>query len=113
MNKKSWYLIAIAIVLGVVYVIHFSGWFKPKLIVISSTKRLGYVQFSLGDFYNLTSVKVVPISALESNKYALPVWELKSQSSSAPTKFFSYGGSIPGMEPIVSNARPDPLQHGS
>ncbi|HEY2083585.1 MAG TPA: hypothetical protein VGI88_12445, partial [Verrucomicrobiae bacterium] len=44
--------------------------------------------------------------------YALPAWELKSDSNSVPTKLFSYGDRIHGMKPIVSNARPDPLIPG-
>jgi hypothetical protein len=112
MNKKSWILIAIAIVLGSVYIIHFSGWFKPKVILISHDQRFGRINFSLGTAYPLTSIKVVPVSALQSNKYALPVWELKSDSNSVPTKIFSYGERIRGMKPLVSNARPDPLEPG-
>jgi hypothetical protein len=112
MNRKSWVLVFIAIALGAVYIIYFSGWFKPKLITISSTKRLGRIQFNLGADYKLTSVKVVPISALESNKYALPVWELKTDTNSAPTRFFSYGETIRGMKPIPG-ATPEPLEPGT
>jgi hypothetical protein len=53
------------------------------------------------------------VSALESNKYALPAWELKSDSNSAPIKMFSYGERIRGMQPIVSNSRPEPLDPGA
>ena len=112
MNKKSWFLIALAIVLGAVYIIHFSNWFKPKVMMISHNERFGEVNFNLGNPYRLTDVKVVSVSALASNKYALPAWELKSDSNSAPIKLFSYGERIHGMKPIVSNARPDPLIPG-
>jgi hypothetical protein len=112
MNKKSWVLIAMAIVLGAVYIIHFSNWFKPKVILISHDERFGRVNFSLGNIYQLTDVKVVSVSALASNKYAFPAWELKSESSSAPIKIFSYGERIRGMKPVVDNARPDPLIPG-
>lgn len=112
MNKKSWILIIIAIVLGAVYIIHFSNWFKPKVILVSHDERFGRINFSLGIPYQLTSIKVVSVSALASNKYALPVWELKSDSNSAPIKIFSYGERVRGMKPIVSNARPEPLTPG-
>jgi hypothetical protein len=112
MNKKSWILIAIAIVLGVVYIIHFSSWFKPKVILISHNERFGEINFNLGNLYRLTDIKVVSVSALASNKYALPAWELKSDSNSAPIKLFSYGDRIRGMKPVVSNARPEPLVAG-
>jgi hypothetical protein len=112
MNKKSWILVAVAIVLGAVYVIHFSNWFKPKVLLISHNERFGRVNFSLGDSYQLTSLKVVSLSEFESNKYALPIWELKSDSNSAPVKMFFYGERLRGMKPPVSNARPEPLAPG-
>ena len=112
MSKKSWVLIAVAIVLGAVYIIHFSSWFKPKVILISHNERFGQVNFNLGNAYQLTDIKVVSVSALASNKYAFPAWELKSDSNSVPTKIFSYGQRIHGMKPPVSNARPEPLNPG-
>src|SRR5213078_2288084 len=86
MNKKNWILIGIAIVLGAVYIIHFSNWFKPKVMAIAHNGRFGQISFTLGDSFKLTSLKVVSVSALESNKYALPMWELKSDSNSVPVK---------------------------
>jgi hypothetical protein len=112
MNKKSWILVALAIVLGAIYIIHFSNWFKPKVILISHDERFGRINFSLGTAYQLTDVKVISVSALASNKYAFPAWELKSDSNSAPIKIFSYGQRIRGMKPVVDNARPDPLVPG-
>jgi hypothetical protein len=112
MNKKTWVLVGIAIVLGAVYLIHFVSWFKPKAILISHNERFGRINFSLGDPYQLTDIKVVSVSALASNKYALPAWELKSESNSAPVKLFYYGERIRGMKPIVDNARPEPLTPG-
>jgi hypothetical protein len=112
MNKKSWALVAIAIVLGAVYIIHFSNWFKPKVMLISHNERFGRINFSLGNAYRLTSLKVVSVTALSSNKYALPVWELKSDSNSVPIKIFSYGERLRGMKPTVSNAKPESLTPG-
>jgi hypothetical protein len=112
MNKKTWILITCAIVLGSIYIIHFTSWFKPKVILVSHNERFGQVNFSLGNPYQLTEVKVVSVSALASNKYALPAWELKSDSNSTPIKIFSYGQGIHGMKPTVSNARPEPLTPG-
>lgn len=112
MNRKTWTLIVAAIVLGAVYIIHFSNWFKPKVILISHNERSGRINFGFGNPCQITSLKVVSVSALSSNKYALPVWELKSDSNSIPTKFFSYGERIRGMKPIVDNARPEQLTPG-
>jgi hypothetical protein len=113
MNKKSWALVSAALVLGIVYVIYFTSLFKPKVMLIAHNERFGRVNFNLGYPYRLTSLKVVSVSALESNKYALPAWELKSDSNSVPIKMFSYGERIRGMQPIVSNARPEPLDPGA
>ncbi len=113
MNKKTWILITLAIVLGAVYIIHFSSWFKPKVMAIAHNGRFGHVNFTLGTPFQLTALKVVSVSALESNKYALPAWELKSDSNSAPIKMFSYGERIRGMKPVLENTRPEPLEPGS
>jgi hypothetical protein len=113
MNKKSWFLVTVVIALGVLYVIYFTNWFRSKHILIADNNRFGPVIFTLGQPYQLTSVKVVSVSALESNKYALPVWELKSDSVSAPIKLFAYGQRIQGMKPAVANARPEALEHGT
>ncbi len=113
MNKKSWFLIAIVVALGVVYVIFFTNWFKSKSILIGDMERFGRVNFTFTEPHELTSVKVFSVSALESNKYALPVWELKSDSNSVPIKYFIYGQRIRGMKPAVANLRPEPLEPGS
>jgi hypothetical protein len=113
MNKKTWILIAVAIVLGAVYIVHFSNWFKPKVMAIAHNGRFGRINFTLGNSYQLTALKVVSVSALESNKYALPAWELKSDSNSAPIKMFSYGERIRGMKPAIENTKPEPLEPGA
>jgi len=113
MNKKNWVLIGIAILLGAVYIIHFSNWFKPKVMAIAHNGRFGQINFTLGDSFKLTSIKVVSVSALASNKYALPMWELKSDSNSVPVKLFAYGERIRGMKPAIENTRPEPLVAGT
>lgn len=67
------------------------------------------VIFALERNYNLTSVKVVSVPELTTNKYAHPVWELVSDSNSPPTRAFQYGGYIRGMHPVVKGERPQPL----
>jgi hypothetical protein len=113
MNKKNWFLIAVVVVLGAVYIIHFSNWFKPKVMAIAHNGRFGHINFTLGNSFKLTSIKVVSVSELESNKYALPMWELKSDSNSVPVKLFSYGERIGGMKPAIESARPEPLIAGT
>src|ERR1700761_6455116 len=113
MTKKTWLLISTAIVLVIAYAIFFSNWFKPKTMLIAHNERFGEVNFNLGYPYRLTALKVVSVSALESNKYALPVWELKSDSNSVPTKMFSYGDHIRGLKPAIADITPEPLEPGA
>ena len=60
----------------------------------------------------LTSLKVIPIHEIETNKYPHPIWYLISDSNSVPTADFTYGCSIGGMRPAVQGATPDPLEPG-
>src|ERR1700757_3815132 len=68
-----------------------------------------YVIFVMEHEYKLTSVKVVSIPELTTNKYAHPVWELISDSNSIPTRTFTYGKRISGMHPTVKGAKAEPL----
>jgi len=113
MNKKSWILVAAAVVLGAVYIIHFSNWFKPKVMTIAHNGRFGSINFTLDNPHRLTALRVVSVSELQSNKYALPVWSLKSDSNSVPIKLFSYGDRIRGMKPEVAGTQPEPLIAGT
>ena len=122
MNKKSFILIAIALALAGVYVIYFTGWLRPRTIHISQTSRLvrfartgaptGRIFFSLGDYYSLTEIKIVPLAALQTGKFAEPVWHLVSDKGSDDVRQFTYGQKINGMNPAVAGARPEPLQPG-
>jgi hypothetical protein len=113
MTKKNWVLIGIVAVLGILYVIYFTNWFRSKTILIGDMERSGHVEFGFNRAYPLTSIKVVSVSELESNKYALPVWELKSDSNSIPIRAFRYGQWIRGMKPAVKGTQPEPLEHGA
>jgi len=121
----------ILVIVGVLLLGGFSlylnrDWFAPETIQIShraspwlqSNRRnrannLGEpVTFILGGYYRLTHLKVVLASEIQTNKYAHPVWELTTESNSAPTTTFVYGGWVRGMHPAVKGARPDPLEPG-
>ena len=120
MNKKNFILIAIALALAGVYVIYFTDWFRPKTIHLSQTSRLvrfarngaqtGRIFFGLGDYYSLTEIKVVPLAALQTNKFTQPVWHLVSDEGSDDVRQFTYGQKISGMDPAVAGSRPEPLQ---
>ena len=129
MNKKNFILIGFALVLFGVYAVYFTDWFRPKTIHISYTNRPArggrsfraaqptspaatQLIFDLGDYYELTEIKAVPLAALKTNKLAQPVWHLVSNEGSDDVNHFIYGQKINGMEPAIEGARPEPLQPG-
>ncbi len=57
----------------------------------------------------LTSVKVIPLAELETNKFPRAAWQMISDSNSVPTRGFLYGGAIPGMRPALKGAIADAL----
>lgn len=68
------------------------------------------VVFSLDHYCRLTSVKAFKAGELATNKYALAIWSLTTESNSVPTASFTYGQRIQGMRPDVKGARPDALE---
>ncbi len=122
MSKKSFILIAIALVLAGVYVVFFNGLFQPKIIQIAKatravrTSRTGattsQVFFALDNDYSLTEVKVVAVAALQTNKLAQPIWHLVSDSGSDDVNLFPYGQQINGMDSAVAGTEAGPLQPG-
>jgi FlaG/FlaF family flagellin (archaellin) len=121
MNKKNFILIAIALALAGVYIVCFTGLFRPKIIQITKANRpvrtsqagatTVQVFFALDNDYSLTDVKVVPVAALQTNKLAQPVWHLVSDSGSDDVSMFAYGERVSGMDPVAS-VEADPLQPG-
>jgi hypothetical protein len=123
MTKKNSILIALVLVLAGVYIFFFTNWFKPQTIKIYHASRamrglrpgaaksdILPVTFGFQRDLELTEVKVIPLAGLETNKDALPIWHLISDSNSVPIKLFFYGQRIRGMKPEVPGARPEPLQ---
>jgi len=90
-----------------------SPWLKARRTGAKRANDLGDpVAFTLSGYYRLTSVKVVLVSEIQTNKYAHPIWSLVSESNSPPTSSFIYGGGIRGLHPAVKGSRPDPLVPG-
>ena len=121
MPRKQWFLLAVALVLAVVYVWHFTDWFQHKDIHISSTARAAFprfrgggtsanVAFRLDQEYRLTEVKVVPLAAWQTNPVVVPVWHLVGNHKSTPIEFFLYGENIGGMKPAIPGVKPGPLE---
>lgn len=123
MNKKNFVLVGLLLVLAVIYVVAFTDWFRPQTIHISYTSRpIRFVArgqqpadtliFGLGQDYELTEIKVVPLAALQTNQFAQPLWHLVGDPASPAINHFIYGQRIKGLAPAVKGSRPEPLQPG-
>jgi hypothetical protein len=130
MTSKQWLLIALAVVLGGLSLYLNRDWFAGEVIQIHSRSRparAGFLRrgrtapkptatdpvfFAFDRKLKLTSLKVIPVSEIETNKYPHPILDFVSDSNSIPIGEWSYGLPIRGMHPAVKGATPDPLQPG-
>jgi hypothetical protein len=123
MTRKSWMLVGLALALAVAYAVFFMNWFKPATIrIYHLTRPTGYAMrtgrdvpvppmtFGLEGSYRLTEIKAVVLAEWQTNRHALPAWDLVSDSNSVPVNFFTYGQHIRGMRPAVPGTRPQSLQ---
>ena len=111
MNKRTVFLIIVALAMGVAYVLKFTDWLGTKNIQILFTSRGGGAVFGLdGKEYQLTRVKVFRLDEAATNKYAHATWHLVSKAGSQPVTQFVYGNPITGMQPDMPNSQPEPLQ---
>jgi hypothetical protein len=127
-NKNAILITAVFLLVGSIYFYLYRDWFRQGDIQIFHTIRPkpagrshrgpaapsadpspNVLSFGMAHDYKLTSIKVVPLSDLNTNKYPHPIWELVSESNSAPARAFSYGTPIKGMHPRVKGAEPDIL----
>ncbi len=114
------------VLLACLYVVFFTDLFAAKSIEVTPMIRPSRilapkpsdpfqpsvfpVTFLMRGNWNLTSIKVVSVQELKTQKYPVPVWHLISDSNSVPTRSFFYGERIRGMKPGIPRARPEPLQ---
>jgi hypothetical protein len=129
MTIKQCMLIVLALVLGGLSLYLNRDWFAREDIQIyhrSRPARTGLFRrgkpapatatdpicFAFSRKLRITSLKVIPVSDIETNKYPHPIWELVSDSNSVPTVEWAYGLPIRGMRPAVKGAIPDPLEAG-
>ena len=122
-------LIALALALGGISLYLNKDWFAGDVIQIRhrsrpdrggvfrrakrpADKTTDPIFFDIDRKIKLTSLKVVPVSDIQTNKYPHPIWHLVSDSNSVPIADFWYGMRINGMRPSVQGATPDPLQPG-
>jgi hypothetical protein len=127
MTKKVWTLLAVAAVLGGFSLYLNKDWFVRDNIQIFYRSRpaRGFLRritpetaavdpllFFFNRTIRLTSVKVIPVFDIQTNKSPQPVWHLVSDSNSVPIKNFTYGTPIQGMKPALNGSAPDPLLPG-
>lgn len=122
MTKKAWVLIVFAVVLGGVYAYNFTDWINtPRIQIIKSDRPIRSARFksdvlpmtfTLDGRYDVTSVKVLSVDALATNKNARPLWHVVARPKPVPMKGFFYGQPIRGMQPAQTNSRPQALQAG-
>jgi hypothetical protein len=129
MTRKQWILIALAVVLGGFSLYLNRDWFARDSIHIQSRSRPARIfstrrnrpptasetdptVFMFHPKLKLTSLKVIPLQQIETNKYPHPVLDLVSDSNSVPIDTWAYGWPIRGMRPSVKGATPDALEPG-
>jgi hypothetical protein len=121
-------LVAAALLLGALSIYFNRDWFAKDHIQIFDRSRpargpwavrgrkaspdINPIVFGFDRELRLTSVKVIPVSDIETNKYPQPIWQLTTESNSVPIKEFGYDARIRGMHPPVKGTEADPLQPG-
>jgi hypothetical protein len=123
MTKKSFILLLVALGLATTYAYYFTDWINPPLIQIyaqvrpliqggQSSRAFATVIFTLDGKYNLTSVELIPVSGLATNRHPTPLWNLVRYTNTPPVHGFAYGASIRGLRPVIPQSRPEPLELG-
>jgi len=129
MTRKFWLLIALAVLLGGLSLYLNKDWFRKDNIQISHRSRpargpwfrrgrraddsaANPIVFLFDRRIRLKSVKVVPLSDIETNKFPQPIWQLVSDSNSIPVKDLTYGVRVPGMRPAFKGTEAEPLEPG-
>ena len=121
MTKKNLLMVLLAIGLAAVYVVWFTDWFRPKTVFIYHTNRnlrsapargnaIPSLIFGVKPQVQFTELKVVSLTELETNKDAIPVWHLVSDSNSVPMKSFFYGQYIAGMHSKIKGVHVEALE---
>jgi hypothetical protein len=120
MAKKPVLLIALLAVIGSLFMYVNRDAFRRQPIQISHRLYRFAGRFSKPDAplpvmfefdrrLKLTSIKIVALADIQTNKYPQPLWQMVSSSNSVPTKGFVYGMDVPGMRPALNGVAAEPL----
>jgi|SRR6516165_282785 hypothetical protein len=118
-KRPTTVLLVLSALLGGILVYNYADWFHRRPIQIThrfhafggrfDTGGVAPLMFEFNARLKLTSVKVVPLCDLLTNKFAHPIWHIVSDSNSVPTRGFLYGMDVPGMRPAVAGIIAEPL----
>ena len=122
MAKKPVLLIALLVAIGSLFVYVNRDWFQRRPIQITHrlyrfAGRFGGanqdgatpLMFEFDRRLKLTSIKVVAMADVLTNKFPQPLWHMVSSSNSVPTKGVVYGLDVPGMRPAMKGVAAEPL----
>jgi hypothetical protein len=144
MTKKQLLLILTCLIIAGAFIYTTSGWFGPKPLLVAirfqtprvmsagTTTRLiralagrrtnpapptsnATVFFNLDHAVRITSIKVFPVSELQTNAVRPhPVWHLVQGTNSVAIRGFGYAENpaVLGLRPAVEGIDPDPLAPG-
>jgi hypothetical protein len=127
MTTKNWMLVALTALLGCLSLYLNRDWFAGNNIQLMHRSRpargafrrprsdnplIDPISFWFDRKVRLTSLKVIPVWDIETNKFPQPIWSLVSDSNSLPIKEFTYGMRIQGMRPTYKGSAPEPLEPG-
>jgi len=120
MTQKQGLLVTLVILCGGLLLYANRDWFSTRPIQIShrfyafggrfdSGGGPAPLLFEFDRTLKLTSIKVVSVAEMQTNKHPHALWQMTSKSTSAPTRGFLYGMDVPGMEPAVTGQKAEPL----
>jgi hypothetical protein len=120
MFSKQTLLIGLATLLAGIYIYFFTDWInRPRIQIIAQTRpiqprgqtaKVYPVSFLLDGNYKLSSVKVVLLSAYQTNRLTVPLWYLIAHTNTPSIEGFLYGQRIAGMRAWKTNTAPQQLE---
>lgn len=120
MAKKPVLLVALLAVIGGLFVYMNRDAFRRRPIQISHRLYRFAGRFTQADApipvmfefdrrLKLTSIKILSLADIQTNKFPQPLWHMITSSNSVPTKGFVYGMNVPGMRPALKGVNAEPL----
>ncbi len=120
MTKKQIFLVAVVALAGGFCLYLNRDWFRRAPIQIThrfhafggrfdNAGGVAPLMFEFSRKLKLTSIKVISVDELRTNKFPHALWHMVTDSNSVPTKGFLYGMNVPGMRPALKGVVAEPL----